>query len=204
MKVFISQNPLVKHYLSILRNKNTSYPVFRNTMKKISYALAFDVFSKIELSDVEVETPLEKTDGFKIKNKVVLVPILRAGLGMLEPFVDLIPESSVGMIGVYRNEETLEPVPYYFKVPSGDFTVILDPMLATGGTVAYAVEELQKRNHKNIKIASVISAPEGLKKLEPYDVEVFTASVDRQLNDVGYILPGLGDAGDRTFGTEDI
>jgi uracil phosphoribosyltransferase len=155
----------------------------------------------------EVETPLETTQGHTLKDEIVIVPILRAGLGMVDAFLELFPEARVGHIGLYRDEETLKPVDYYFKFPKNldkSIVIILDPMLATGGSICAAVSYLKERGANKIKVVSLIAAPEGINKLtnEHPDVQIYIAVLDRQLNSKGFILPGLGDAGDRIFGTE--
>jgi uracil phosphoribosyltransferase len=180
--------------------------MFRNVMKRLSSLMVFEVTKDLSISKLQVETPLEVADGYELKDEIVLVPILRAGLGMVDAFLEFLPEARVGHIGLYRDEETLKPVDYYFKFPQnlGDSLVILlDPMLATGGSATAAVSYLKERGAKNIRVVSLISAPEGIKKLttEHPDVKLYTAVVDRQLNSKGFILPGLGDAGDRIFGT---
>ncbi len=204
--LIIVDNPLVKRELTVLRDKNTDSKNFRASIERIAFSLAIASSKFFELKEYEVETPLEKTTGYKFKKEIILIPVLRAGLSFLHPFLTLIPDAKVGHIGLQRDEETLEPVDYYFKVPknlSESVTVVLDPMLATGGSASAALSELKKFGAEKLIFVSLIASPEGVKKLlsEHPDVPVFTASLDRELNEHGYILPGLGDAGDRTFGT---
>lgn len=204
--VFIIDNPLVKVDITNLRNKNTTQELFRNSVKRISYILAMEISRYFELNEIEVETPLEKTAGYELSHSIVLVPILRAGLGMMDAFLEIMPKARVGHIGLQRDEETLQPVDYYYKTPKQldkAKVILLDPMLATGGSSSAAISYLKKSGAKEIYFASLISAPEGMKKVteDHPDVKIFTAAFDRELNEKGYIVPGLGDAGDRTFGT---
>lgn len=203
----VVNHPLIKRDLTYLRDKNTPSSVFRNILHRLTSLMAFEVTKDLELSSRDVETPLEVTQGHVLKDEVVLVPILRAGLGMVDAFLELIPEAKVGHIGLYRDEETLKPVDYYFKFPKNidkSVVIILDPMLATGGSICAAISYLKERGANRIKVVSLIAAPEGINKLttEHPDVQVYIAVLDRQLNQRGFILPGLGDAGDRIFGTE--
>ncbi len=203
----IINHPLIKRDLTFLRDKNTPSSTFRNILRRLTSLMAFEVTKDLDLLPMEVETPLEITQGHTLKDEIVLVPILRAGLGMVDAFLELIPEAKVGHIGLYRDEETLKPVDYYFKLPKNldkSISIILDPMLATGGSVCAAVSYLKERGAKKIKVVSLIAAPEGINKLtsEHPDVQIYIAVLDRQLNQKGFILPGLGDAGDRIFGTE--
>ncbi|MBM4157176.1 MAG: uracil phosphoribosyltransferase [Ignavibacteria bacterium] len=212
-KINLITHPLVEHYLSILRNKDTNYSCFKQSVDNISYVLASILYTKLDLNSVRIKTPLKIARGYIIGDDVVLLPILRAGLGMMEGFSKLYPKAMVSHIGIYRNEKTLQPVRYYFKFPrikNQNYLKIfvLDPMIATGGSVIYTIEELLKRNCKNIYIVSLLCAPEGLKaidnkfhKLLNKELFIYTCSVDEKLNRFGYILPGLGDAGDRLFGT---
>ncbi|MCX7762427.1 MAG: uracil phosphoribosyltransferase [Candidatus Kryptonium sp.] len=205
--LLVVNHPLIKRDLTYLRDKNTPSSVFRNILHRLTSLMAFEVTKDLELSSRDVETPLEVTQGHVLKDEVVLVPILRAGLGMVDAFLELIPEAKVGHIGLYRDEETLKPVDYYFKFPKNidkSVVIILDPMLATGGSICAAISYLKERGANRIKVVSLIAAPEGINKLttEHPDVQVYIAVLDRQLNQRGFILPGLGDAGDRIFGTE--
>ncbi len=203
----VIEHPLIKRDLTFLRDKNTPSSIFRTVLRRLTSLMAFEVTKDLDLITKEVETPLEVTQGHILKDDIVLVPILRAGLGMVDAFLELIPEAKVGHIGLYRDEETLKPVDYYFKFPKNldkSVAIILDPMLATGGSVCAAVSYLKERGAKKIKVVSLIAAPEGINKLtkEHPDVKIYIAVLDRQLNQRGFILPGLGDAGDRIFGTE--
>jgi uracil phosphoribosyltransferase len=205
-KLILVDNPLVKREMTVLRNKNTDSQNFRASLERIAFALAIAVSENFETKKIEVETPLEKTEGFEFGKDIILVPVLRAGLSLVHAFLTLFPSAKVGHIGLQRNEETLEPIDYYFKAPKnlGDaITLVLDPMLATGGSASAAIGSLKNRGAKDLIFVSLIAAPEGVKRLssEHPDVKIYTASLDRELNGNGYILPGLGDAGDRTFGT---
>ena len=168
--------------------------------------MAVELSKEFSLTQTEIETPLEKTKGSKLSSDVILVPVLRAGLGMVNGFLQIIPEAKVGHIGLQRDEETLKPVEYYYKVPKNlesAEVVILDPMLATGGSASEALKYLKKRGASKMAFACIVAAPEGIEKInsEHPDVKIFAAAIDRELNSKGYIVPGLGDAGDRTFGT---
>ena len=206
--VFIFDHPLIKHKVSILRSKNTGMKEFRELIEEITTIMTYESMRDVELVPVEVETPLEKTDQYRVpEESIAIVPILRAGLGMVNGVHNVFPTARVGHIGMYRDEETLEPHEYYCKLPDGieDKTVLLvDPMLATGGSVCDALDALKKRGCKKIKLMSIIAAPEGVKKVAEThpDVPVYVSTLDRCLNENGYILPGLGDAGDRLFGTK--
>ncbi len=204
--LIIIDNPLVKKDMTTLRDQSTDANQFRIALNRISYALAIEISKTIKLDEIEVETPLEKTKGYKLTQQIVLVPVLRAGLSMTNAFLQMIPEAKVGHIGLQRDEDTLQPVDYYYKTPKNleiSKVILLDPMLATGGSASAAFNYLKKRGAKDIVFSSLIAAPEGVKLLqkEHPDVVIYTAALDRQLNENGYILPGLGDAGDRTFGT---
>jgi uracil phosphoribosyltransferase len=200
-------HPLVQHKLTILRDRSTPTKIFKELVEEIAMLMAYEATSDIPLVDVQVETPLESSVGHALSGKkLTLVPILRAGLGMVDGIYRLVPNARIGHIGLYRNHDTLEPVDYYFKVPSDaserDF-FLLDPMLATGGSAAAAVSSLKRAGATRIRFMCLVAAPEGVKRLAAAhpDVVVYCASLDRELNDSGYILPGLGDAGDRLFGT---
>lgn len=200
-------HPLVQHKLTILRDRATPTKIFKELVEEIAMLMAYEATSEIELEDVQVATPLESTTGRQLSGKkLTLVPILRAGLGMVDGIYRLVPNARIGHIGLYRNHDTLEPVDYYFKVPGDaaerDFFV-LDPMLATGGSAAAAVASLKHAGATRIRFLCLVAAPEGVRRLADAhpDVTVFCAALDRQLNAQGYILPGLGDAGDRLFGT---
>lgn len=206
--VFVFDHPLIKHKVSILRDKKTGMKEFRELVEEITTLMTYESMREVELIPVEVETPLEKTTQYRVpEESVAIVPILRAGLGMVNGVHKVFPTARVGHIGMYRDEETLEPQEYYCKLPEGieNKTVFLvDPMLATGGSACDALAALKKRGCKKIKLMSIIAAPEGIKKVaeEHPDVPVYVSTLDRELNENGYILPGLGDAGDRLFGTK--
>lgn len=202
----IVDHPLIKKDLTIIRDVNTSTEIFRITVERISSILCVEVSKNFPLTEKEIETPLEKTIGFELSRQVVLIPILRAGLGMVNGFLELIPNAKVGHIGLQRNEETLEPIEYYFKTPQqldNSEVILLDPMLATGGSAVEAINYIKKRGVKNLYFVCIVAAPVGVERIQKIhpDVKIFASVLDRQLNDKGYILPGLGDAGDRTFGT---
>ena len=204
--VFLIDHPIVKRDITILRDKNTDSENFRAVLQRVSNILAVELSKEFSLTQTETETPLEKTKGAKLSNDVILVPVLRAGLGMVNGFLQIIPEAKVGHIGLQRDEETLKPIEYYYKVPKNlesAEVVILDPMLATGGSASEALKYLKKRGASKMAFACLVAAPEGIEKInsEHPDVKIFAAAIDRELNSKGYIVPGLGDAGDRTFGT---
>lgn len=207
-KPFIADHPLIQHKVTLLRNKNTSSKQFRELIQEITELMVYESTRDLPMCDVEVETPLAKTTGKQIAGrKLAFVPILRAGLGMVDGAVELVPSARVGHIGLYRDETTLKPVEYYCKLP-GDIhereVIVLDPMLATGGSAVDAIVQIKKRGPKSIKFMCIIAAPEGLKTLQEAhpDVQIYCASLDKRLNENGYIVPGLGDAGDRIFGTK--
>lgn len=206
--VIVTNHPLIQHKLTILRKKETSSKDFRELVTEIATLMGYEVTRDLETQEVEIETPMEVTKGIEISGKKVgLVPILRAGLGMVDGMLQLIPGARVGHIGLYRDPETLQPVEYYFKMPKDMAErqlILLDPMLATGGSLSAAVDFLKKRGAKNIKAVCILAAPEGIEAFhrEHPDIDLYVASIDRELNDHGYILPGLGDAGDRLFGTK--
>ena len=206
--IFVFDHPLIKRKVSILRDKNTGMKEFRELIEEITTIMTYESMRDVELVPVEVETPLEKTMQLRIpEESVAIVPILRAGLGMVNGVHRVFPTARVGHIGMYRDEETLEPQEYYCKLPEGieQKTVFLvDPMLATGGSACDALAALKKRGVKKIKFMAIIAAPEGIRAVAEAhpDVPVYVSTVDRCLNEHGYILPGLGDAGDRLFGTK--
>jgi uracil phosphoribosyltransferase len=205
--LIIIDHPLVKCDLTMLRNKKTPSHQFRAILRRMASLMAYEVSRDFQTKEIIVQTPLEKTKGVIVDQQIVLVPILRAGLGLVDGFVEVMPNARVGHIGLFRDEETLKPVDYYFKVPRNldkALVLLLDPMLATGGSAAAAISYLKKRGARDIRIVNLIAAPEGVKtvhKAHP-DVTMYTCALDRKLNNRGYILPGLGDAGDRMFGTE--
>jgi uracil phosphoribosyltransferase len=206
-RLTIIDHPLIKRDLTILRNRDTENYLFRTTLRRISSIMAFTVTRDLCLKKTRVRTPLERTEGFVLGEDVVVVPVLRAGLGLIDGFLDVLPEARVGHVGLYRNEKTLEPVDYYSKFPEGlgrSLVLLLDPMLATGGSATAAVTFLKRRGARRIRFVALVAAPEGVRKLGVHhpDVPIFSAALDRKLNERGYILPGLGDAGDRMFGTE--
>ncbi len=202
----LMDHPLVKRDITKLRDVNTNPESFREAVKRISNILAVEISKDFKLNAVDVETPLENTEGHQLAQDVVLVPVLRAGLGMVSGFLEIIPEARVGHIGLQRDEETLKPVEYYYKTPHNinvAKVILIDPMLATGGSASEALKYLKKRGAKDLVFACLVAAPEGISKIEKDhpDIQIYGASLDRELNGKGYILPGLGDAGDRTFGT---
>ncbi|MBQ9734303.1 MAG: uracil phosphoribosyltransferase [Clostridia bacterium] len=206
--VHILDHPLIRHKLAIIRNKDTDTKQFREIVKELATLMAYESFKDVPTQEITVETPLETTKQTVVKeNSIAIVPILRAGLGMVDGILSLFPAAKVGHIGLYRDEETLEPQEYYCKLPTNieeKVVMVVDPMLATGGSACDAIKMLKKRGCKKIKLMSIIAAPEGVDKvaLAHPDVEIFVSTLDRCLNEHGYILPGLGDAGDRIFGTK--
>ncbi|MFN0158184.1 MAG: uracil phosphoribosyltransferase [Bacteroidota bacterium] len=203
----IIEHPLIKRDLTILRDRTTDNHLFRSTLRRISSIMAFVVTHDLKMRTHPVRTPLEKTKGFFLAENVVIVPVLRAGLGLVDGFLDFVPEARVGHVGLYRNEKTLKPVEYYSKFPrtlKRSLVLLLDPMLATGGSGAAAISFLKEKGAKKIRFVSLLAAPQGAKKIAAAhpDVQMYTTVLDRSLNSRGYILPGLGDAGDRIFGTE--
>ena len=206
--VHILDHPLIRHKVAIIGDKNTTTKQFREVIGEIATLMAFEAFKDVPTQTVTVETPLETVEQTVVKeNSIAIVPILRAGLGMVDGILTLFPAAKVGHIGMYRNEETLEPQEYYCKLPQGiedKVVMLVDPMLATGGSANDAIALLKKRGCKHIKFLAIIGAPEGVEKVhsEHPDVEIYVSTLDRQLNENGYILPGLGDAGDRIFGTK--
>ncbi len=208
MKEIILNHPMIEHKISILRNEKTSTKEFRELVSEIATILCYEALKDATLKEVEIKTPIEVTTGKLIdENNYAFVPILRAGMGMVDGVLKVMPNAKIGHIGLYRNEETLEPVEYYCKLPKNieeKTVILLDPMLATGGSGSAAISMLKKRGVKKIKFLSIISAPVGLEKIqtEHPDVELYTAYKDLSLNENGYIVPGLGDAGDRIYGTK--
>ena len=204
--VHIMDHPLIAHKITMLRCKDTNVKDFRQLAYEISLLMGYEATKNLRLIDVETETPLAKTMGKAIAQKVAIVPILRAGLGMVDGVLDLFPKARVGHIGLYRDHETLQPVEYYCKLPPDieeSEVIVVDPMLATGGSSAAAVDFIKQRGAKQIKLMCIIGSPEGLKVMQEAhpDIEIYIGCLDEKLNEKGYILPGLGDAGDRLFGT---
>ena len=206
--VFIMDHPLIQHKISMLRNKNTGTNEFRKLIEEIAVLMGYEALRDLPLEDVEIETPIEKCKSPMIAGKkLAVVPVLRAGLGMVSGILALVPSAKVGHIGMYRDEETHEPQEYYCKLPDpiAERTIVVcDPMLATGGSAIDAINQIKKHGGKNIKFMCIIAAPEGLERLhrEHPDIQIYVGSLDRQLNENAYICPGLGDAGDRIFGTK--
>jgi uracil phosphoribosyltransferase len=204
--VYQSKHPLVKHKLTKLRDKATKPKKFRELIREIAMLLAYEATADLALDDIQVETPMGDTSGALLREKIGLVPILRAGLGMVDGVWEMMPSAEVWHIGLYRDEETLRPVEYYNKLPvdpTVQVCLILDPMLATGGSASATVDILKKWGAQRIKFVGIIAAPEGIKVLHNAhpDVPVYVAVIDSHLNEIGFIVPGLGDAGDRQFGT---
>ncbi len=202
----VIEHPLIKRDLTLLRTNTTSSEDFRIVLKRIASLMVFEVTRDLRLDTTRIQTPLEKTEGHLISDEVILVPVLRAGLGMLESYLAYIPNAKVGHIGMYRDETTLKPVDYYAKFPpnlSRSVVIVIDPMLATGGSASAAIAYLKEREARNIRLNCIVAAPEGVERVEKDhpEVKIYAAVLDRELNENGYILPGLGDAGDRIFGT---
>ncbi|MGV3526842.1 MAG: uracil phosphoribosyltransferase [Candidatus Sericytochromatia bacterium] len=204
----IHDHPLIQRDLTILRDKNTPSPIFRAAIKNMSRYMIYEAASDLSLSPIAVETPLEHTEGVELSNKnIILAPILRAGLCMIDGAFEVFPDAQVRHIGLYRDEDTLEPVEYYVKIPAelaaNTLVYLLDPMLATGGSAIAAVDILKKRGVRDIHFCCLIASPEGIARLSEAhpDIHIHTASQDARLNEIGYIVPGLGDAGDRAFNT---
>jgi uracil phosphoribosyltransferase len=204
--VFTSSHPLIAHKLTILRDKNTEPKKFRELIREISALLAYEATQDLETAPKSVESPMGQADGQEVKHAIGLIPILRAGLGMVEGIWELIPEAQVWHIGLFRDEETLQPVQYYNKLPTEPtvgLSLVLDPMLATGGSASATIAIIKDWGVKSIKYVGILGAPEGVALLqkEHPDVAIHLGTIDEKLNDIGYIMPGLGDAGDRQFGT---
>lgn len=204
----VMDHPMIQHKLTLLRDKNTGVKEFRELVEELSLFMGYEVTRNLALEEVEIETPVCKTKTKTLTGKKLgIIPILRAGLGMVDGMLKLIPAAKVGHIGLYRDPETLQPVEYYCKLPSDVAErdlIVLDPMLATGGSAAAAITFLKNKGAKSIKLVNLIAAPEGVKAVADAhpDVEIYVAALDEKLNDHGYIVPGLGDAGDRLFGTK--
>jgi uracil phosphoribosyltransferase len=202
----VSQHPAVRHKLAILRDETTEPKKFREVVRELSWLLGYEALADAHTQPIEIRTPIELMAAEELADRIGLIPILRAGLGMVDAMLELMPTAQVWHLGLFRDEKTLRPVEYYNKLPDSanvDLCLILDPMLATGGSATAAIEVLKKWGAVRIKLVNLIAAPEGVDavlKAHP-DVEIYTAALDRQLNEKGYIMPGLGDAGDRQFGT---
>lgn len=207
-KVVVLNHPMIQHKLTIMRDKNTGSREFREMVKEIGMLMVYEITRDLPLKEIEIETPVTKTKSNVLAGKkLAVVPILRAGLGMVDGILEMIPAAKVGHVGLYRDPETLQPVEYFCKLPQDveerDF-LLVDPMLATGGSAAAAIKLLKEKGAKNIKLVCLVGCPEGVKFVqeEHPDVDIFLAALDEKLNDHGYIVPGLGDAGDRIFGTK--
>ena len=204
----VVDHPLVQHKLTIMRDKDTSTAVFRQLLREISQLLAYEVTRNMAMTTKRIETPMQPMDAPTLAGKkLALISILRAGNGLMDGVLELIPSARVGFVGLYRDEETLQPVQYYFKVPEGlddRLVIAVDPMLATGNSSVAAIDLLKKAGATNLRFLCLLAAPEGIKRMHEAhpDVPIVTASVDERLNEQGYIVPGLGDAGDRMFGTK--
>ena len=207
-KVCVFDHPLIQHKLSILREKSTSVKEFRELISEIAMLMCYEATRDLPLEEVEIETPVAKAKVKRISGKkLAIVPILRAGLGMVDGMVSMMPNAKVGHIGLFRDQETLEPVKYYYKMPPDieeRDVIVVDPMLATGGSASAAIQFLKDDGVKHIKLMCIIGAPEGVQRMQEDhpDVDIFVAALDERLNEHGYIVPGLGDAGDRIFGTK--
>lgn len=207
-KVVVMDHPLIKHKLTFIRDKNTGSKEFRELVSEVAMLMGYEVTRDMELEEIEIETPIRKMKSEVIAGKKVgIVPILRAGLGMVDGILSLIPTARVGHIGLYRDPETFQPVEYYCKLPEDIHErtlIVLDPMLATGGSAVAAIDFLKQKGARNIKFVGLIAAPEGLRLLEEAhpDIEIYVGEIDEKLNEHKYIVPGLGDAGDRLFGTK--
>ncbi|MBR5341241.1 MAG: uracil phosphoribosyltransferase [Erysipelotrichaceae bacterium] len=203
----VIDHPLITHKLAIMRNKDTGHKDFRENLDEIASLMAYEVCRDLPMRDEHITTPMGPCDTKVLDTEVILVPILRAGMGLVNGIMDLIPTAKVGFIGLYRDEKTLEPVEYFAKFPKElpeGIVLVLDPMLATGGSAIAAVDMIKNRGAKNIKMVCLVGAPEGVKAFEEHhpDVDLYMAALDDHLNEIGYIVPGLGDAGDRIYGTK--
>lgn len=207
MDIHVINHPLIQHKLTLMRKKETSSNDFRKLLKEITLLMGYEITRDLAMEDIEIETPLEKMVGKRVAGKKVgIVPILRAGFGMVEGLTELMPSARIGVIGLYRDPVTAKPVEYYCKLPGveGRSFILIDPMLATGGSAIAAIDMMKAKGAKNIKFMCLVAAPEGVAEVNKYhpDAPIYTAALDRQLNEKKYILPGLGDAGDRIFGTK--
>ena len=207
MQITVVEHPLIKHKLSKMRDINSTSRDFREWLDEIAMLMTYEVTRDLELDEMPVQTPICETTGYKLHNNIVVVPILRAGMGMLDGMLTLLPAAKVGFIGLYRDEKTLQPVEYFCKLPQDIAerdVLVLDPMLATGGSAIDAITQIKKHGAKHIKFIGLIAAPEGIKALHEAhpDVDIYLGAQDDHLNENGYIVPGLGDAGDRIYGTK--
>ncbi len=205
--VSVISHPVVDRYLTYLRDKNTNTALFRRALSNIGIILAYHALNDLKLDETEIETPIQKTIGYEPGQEVIVIPILRAGLSLVDGIIDFMPEAKVGHVGVYRDEETHQPINYYDNLPSGldkALNLVVDPMLATGGSGSHALSFLKENGAQQIRFVSLIAAPEGIERLhkEHPDVPIITAAIDEKLNENAFIVPGLGDAGDRYFGTD--
>jgi len=203
----VLEHPLITHKLTQLRRKETETKDFRYNLSEIAALMAYEITRDLPMKEADVETPMSKCKTHELAGTIVLIPVLRAGLGMVEGITNLIPDAKVGHIGIYRNHDTLKPITYFSKLPDNlaeAVVMVLDPMLATGGSATAAISALKESGAKKIKLVCIIGAPEGVKRIEENhpDVQIYLAGLDEKLNDIGYIVPGLGDAGDRLFGTK--
>lgn len=203
----VLDHPLITHKLAVMRSINTGTKDFRQNLDEIAGLMAYEISRDLPLAKIRVETPMQITESYELAKSVVLIPILRAGLGMVNGILNLIPTAKVGHVGMYRNEETLEPQQYYAKFPPNmpdSVVMVLDPMLATGGSASAAITILKEKGAKTIKLVCLVGVPEGVARIEKDhpDVHIVLAALDEKLNEIGYIVPGLGDAGDRIFGTK--
>lgn len=207
-KFQVIDHPLIQHKLTIIRDKNSGTKVFREVVDEIAMLMAYEISRDLPVEDIEIDTPMVRSVQKQLAGKkVAIIPILRAGLGMVDGILQLIPAAKVGHVGLYRDEETLEPHEYFVKLPEDIASrqlLVVDPMLATGGSAILAIDALKRRGASNIKFVCLVAAPEGVKALQEAhpDVDIYTAALDEKLNEQGYIVPGLGDAGDRLFGTK--
>ena len=204
----ILNHPLITHKLSFMRDEKTGHKEFRENLDEIASLMAYEICRDLPVTEVDIKTPMGLCHTTRLANEIILVPILRAGMGLVNGILNLIPTAKVGFIGLYRDEKTLQPVEYFAKFPNKDIAdgvcLVLDPMLATGGSAIAAVDMIKKRGAKNIKMVCLVGAPEGVKAFEEAhpDVDLYLAALDDHLNEHGYIVPGLGDAGDRIYGTK--
>lgn len=208
MATNILNHALIQHKLTIMRDKNTPTYLFKQNLDEIAKLMAYEVTKNLPLKDKEIETPICQMIGKELKQQIILVPILRAGIGLVDGFREIIPNAKIGHIGMYRDEETLVPHEYYARFPKGledAVVIVVDPMLATGGSASMAIQNIKDRGAKNILLVCLVGAPEGVALIEKEhsDVDITLAALDERLNENGYIVPGLGDAGDRLFGTDE-